>query len=41
MKNIKLNLAVLFIAIAIQASFAQEHEMIAQLQQKVMQFERK
>ncbi len=41
MKNIKLNLAVLFIAIAIQASFAQEHEKIAQLQQKVMQFERK
>ncbi|MBK8830775.1 MAG: hypothetical protein IPN60_07940 [Saprospiraceae bacterium] len=41
MKNIKLNLAVLFIAIAIQASFAQEHEMIAQLQLKVKEFERK
>jgi len=41
MKNIKLNLAVLFITIAIQSSFAQDHEKIAQLQQKVMQFERK
>ena len=41
MKNIKLNLAVLFIAIAIQASFAQEHEKITELQQKVAEFERK
>ena len=41
MKNIKLILAGLLFGIAIQASFAQEHEKIAQLQQKVMQFERK